>query len=73
MTTKARSDVYVNLPALQKLDSMLIVSYQYCQNSICCSRNEEWGDILAFYPSKFLKTSILTAIGLFREILCRMY
>lgn len=27
MIPKARSDVHVNLPALQKLDSMLIVCY----------------------------------------------
>lgn len=29
MTPKARSDVNVNLPALQKLDSMLIVCFCY--------------------------------------------
>jgi hypothetical protein len=28
MTPKARSDVHVNLPALQKLDAMLIVCCQ---------------------------------------------
>jgi hypothetical protein len=33
MTPKARSDVHVNLPALQKLDSMLIVSYLSLCNS----------------------------------------
>lgn len=27
MTPKARADIHMNLPALQKLDSMLIVSY----------------------------------------------